>query len=815
LSKPKTSNPESTTKLKPNEAMRTLLKLTTLALLACSTLNYQLSTAFAQGTAFTYQGRLNDGGSPAHGTYDFRFKLFEDSLGNTQAGSTQLAGGVPVTNGLFLVTIDFGAGIFTGSNYWLEVDVRTNGAASYTGLTPLQAVTPTPYAIFANTASNLSGTLPAGQLSGMVPSANLTGTYGNAVTFNNAGNSFSGNGSGLTGVNAATLNGLGAGNFWQTGGNAGTTAGPNFVGTTDNQPLELHVNSARALRVEPGGPSAYLIGIGFGTPTPTGAPNMIGGASINYVSDGVVGAVIAGGGATNWGNNIFSNSVTADFGIVGGGSQNTANGQWATVGGGLGNSATQVDAMVGGGYYNTASGLAAFVGGGYENSAIDYEATVSGGYGNTAMGFQATVGGGNQNTASNQSSTVSGGYLNTASGIGSFVGGGGIDGTKEAGNQASGIAAVAVGGLGNSALAGYTAVGGGYSNVASGIGAFAGGGGFDGTTQAGNQAGGAASVVVGGLGNSATNSYDTVGGGYYNLAGGPGGYATVGGGQQNTASGNYATVSGGSGNSASALLTTISGGVGNIASNQEATVAGGYYNTASGAYSTVAGGELNVAQGAVSFAAGENSLARDHNSFVWGDGTRQSLSQGANTFNVLATGGVYFYTYASNVYPWGAYLAANSTSWAAISDRNAKKNFVPVDCVAIVEKLAAIPISRWNYKWEQDTDTLNIGPMAQDFKPAFYPGRDDKSITTLEFDGVELAAIKGLNEKLEGRSQKAEAGIQKSEARIQTLETENAKLKTQVADLQSQMAWLQRAVARLETKSSSTYALNSPRQEGK
>ena len=72
--------------------------------------------------------------------------------------------------------------------------------------------------------------------------------------------------------------------------------------------------------------------------------------------------------------------------------------------------------------------------------------------------------------------------------------------------------------------------------------------------------------------------------------------------------------------------------------------------------------------------------------------------------------------------------------------------------------------------------TPHIGPMAQDFKAAFYPGSDDKSITTLEADGVAFAAIQGLNEKLE-------AGSLKSESRIQKLEGENAELKAQLNEL--------------------------------
>ena len=89
-----------------------------------------ISAAHAQGTAFTYQGRLNDGGNPANGSYDFRFRLASDPLANNYIGGNLLTNGVSVTNGLFAVALDFGAGIFSGSNYWLEVDVRTNGAAA-------------------------------------------------------------------------------------------------------------------------------------------------------------------------------------------------------------------------------------------------------------------------------------------------------------------------------------------------------------------------------------------------------------------------------------------------------------------------------------------------------------------------------------------------------------------------------------------------------------------------------------------------------------------------------------------------------------
>jgi hypothetical protein len=157
------------------------------------------------------------------------------------------------------------------------------------------------------------------------------------------------------------------------------------------------------------------------------------------------------------------------------------------------------------------------------------------------------------------------------------------------------------------------------------------------------------------------------------------------------------------------------------------------------------------------------------------------MSTNDNSFSARAAGGFQFYTSSSGHGGAGLYVAPGGNSWVSISDRNAKKNFQPVDTVAVLDKLAAIPIEQWNYKWENDSDVPNIGPMAQDFKRAFFPGRDDKGISTLEFDGVELAAIQGLNEKVESRTQKAESQMEK-------LEAENADLKARLEKLEQLVA---------------------------
>ena len=110
------------------------------------------------GTAFTYQGQLSDGGSPADGTYDFEFKLHDHSTSDSQVGSTLYVDDKEVTNGLFTLQLDFGSGVFTGDARYLEIGVRpgaTTGA--YTTLTPRQELTAAPYALHSLSTESLQG----------------------------------------------------------------------------------------------------------------------------------------------------------------------------------------------------------------------------------------------------------------------------------------------------------------------------------------------------------------------------------------------------------------------------------------------------------------------------------------------------------------------------------------------------------------------------------------------------------------------------------------------------------------------------------
>jgi hypothetical protein len=119
----------------------------------------------------------------------------------------------------------------------------------------------------------------------------------------------------------------------------------------------------------------------------------------------------------------------------------------------------------------------------------------------------------------------------------------------------------------------------------------------------------------------------------------------------------------------------------------------------------------------------------------------------------------------------GVTLPAGGGSWNNLSDRNMKANFAAVDKRAILRGVLGLPISTWNYK-SQDAAVRHIGPMAQDFFAAFKLGEGDKTITTIDPDGVALAAIQGLHEELKDR-----------DARIDGLQQQVKQQQGQIEDL--------------------------------
>ena len=163
----------------------------------------------AQGTAFMYQGQLNNNGSPANGPYDLLFELFDAPTNGNQISVPLTNLDVTVAGGLFNTTLDFGP-VFTGTNYWLSIGVRPTGDTNaFTQLLPLQPILPVPYAVFATSASNILGSLSATQLSGTLPSAQIMGSYFGSVNFTNPADTFTGtyfgNGSNLTSLNGSQI----------------------------------------------------------------------------------------------------------------------------------------------------------------------------------------------------------------------------------------------------------------------------------------------------------------------------------------------------------------------------------------------------------------------------------------------------------------------------------------------------------------------------------------------------------------------------------------------------------------------------------
>ena len=497
------------------------------------------------GSGFTYQGYLTDGGSPANGTYDFEFRLYDDPDTGTQVGSTVTVDDKTVTDGLFMVELDFGSGAFNGEARYLEIGVRPGGSTgAYTTLSPRQPLTATPFAL------SLPGLYT--QPDAGIPNV-IGGWVHNLVWDEVMGATISGGGGPDEIENVVTDR------FGTIGGGANNLAGDESGDTTDAWFATVGggwLNRATSYNATVAGGAEN---------TASGGSSFVGGGWLNAASGEL--ATVGGGR-----NNTASGAYHA---TVGGGDNNIASGEWnATVAGGAQNVASESEATVGGGAENTASGVATTVSGGIGNTASgEYNSTVGGGYGNTANASDSTVGGGNSNTAAGWAATISGGYTNTVTAGAATIGGGKA-------NTISGDVAT---------------ISGGDSNVADGLWAVIGGG-------QGNTASGNATTIGGGGSNEASNHYATVGGGGSNAA--SGNSATIGGGQHNATNGDYATVGGGASNAAEAIYAAIGGGGQNAARGQASTIAGGEDNEAEASYATVCGGWGNRVSAAFGVIAG-------------------------------------------------------------------------------------------------------------------------------------------------------------------------------------------------------------------
>lgn len=189
-------------------------------------------------------------------------------------------------------------------------------------------------------------------------------------------------------------------NAWSLTGNASTSPGTNFLGTTDLQPVAFRTNSVERMRLG----TNYQLQGGSST-TATGANAFAWGS--NSAATGVNSAISGGD----------DNAVTADYGAIGGGKGNRVRDNYGVIAGGNGNTAGTSSG-------GTTDAQYAVVGGGDQNTASGLSATVAGGNTNIASGVDASIGGGEANTASGDGSVVSGGRSNTAAGLFSAIPGG-------------------------------------------------------------------------------------------------------------------------------------------------------------------------------------------------------------------------------------------------------------------------------------------------------------------------------------------------------------------------------------------------------
>lgn len=722
----------------------------------------------ANATTFTYQGYLTDAEGAVTGTCAFQFTLYDAAASGSQIGGTQTLPDVPVTDGVFSVRLDFGAGAFEGSDRFLQIAVDCG--SGLTVLAPRQPVTPAPYAQYALGApwSGLTG-IPAGFADGIDNDTTYSAGDGlalDATTFRVAGKGIT---TAMLADNAVdtlqlapnavtsakiadgTIIGtdVAANTFWNSGGNSGTNPASHFLGTTDNTALHLRVNNANALRILP---------VAAG-----GTPNLLGGFSGNGFgpASGVIGATIPGGG-----QNAFPNLVTDNYGTVGGGRGNVAgdenitptSAQNATVSGGLSNRARATDSTISGGSSNTTEGVGSSIGGGSSSTAEGDYATISGGFINLTGALYATVGGGTNNNAASSFSVISGGGDNAVNAGSGSIGGGRYNRVAAAfGTIGGGGAATSPNG--NRVLDEYGTVGGGQNNQA--------GDGFGTTSDR------AFATVGGGLSNTASGYGSVISGGFSNTASGE--YSSITGGTDNSATGTRSIVSGGS-NSASGPYSTVGGGQGNSVNGTHGTVGGGHNNTASGSYSAVPGGQSNTASGNYSLAAGRQASAIHPGAFVWADSQGVALtSPGANTFTARAAGGFWLGTDGTPDLPTDTFLNTSTGAtlttggvWTNASDRALKAGFAPVDTQAVLAGVLALPITTWHYTAE-GAQIRHLGPVAQDFYAAFGLGASDTGIGTVDADGVALAAIQGLNATLRAELATKDAQITALAARLDML----------------------------------------------
>jgi hypothetical protein len=558
-----------------------------------------------------------------------------------------------------------------------------------------------------------------------------------------------------------------------------------------------------------------------GTTSTNDARNVLQGHASNQITDGAVGAVIAGGGSDD-GTTALPNIVTDDYATVSGGRDNQAGRDTDD------DPSASTFATVGGGHTNIAYAARSVISGGADNDTTSPNSTIGGGRYNTirSQADGAVVAGGDSNSIDTDctASTIGGGSTNDIRNGASFatIAGGGPSNTGDTSTRNYVYDDYGtIGGGGNNQAgssdsdetnATYSTVGGGKHNEATAANSTIGGG-LD------NSATSHYSTVSGGSANDATASYATAGGGTSNLA--TGSYATIAGGQENEATDSWTSVTGGRQNKVNATYAGIMSGDGNqVNSNGYGSViCGGYSNINDGGGGMIVGGHGNKVTGDDAFASGAFAEAADNHSFVWNDGSGASDSTGdssdrfsssttdgtsgvtgVETFHVKSKGGVRFVTDGAN--DKVTYISSGNAGWSNTSTRTAKTNLEPVDPESALAGVDSLAMSSWEYKDDdgEGNGTRFIGPMAEEFHDAFDVGDSDSAINSINADGVAFAAIQALSSKLDD----ARVDIQEKRERIEHLEAEKEATEDRVDELEGRLAGVEEHLEAIESGASST-----------
>lgn len=870
----------------------------------------------AQTTAFTYQGHLSDSGSPATGNYDFVFRLYGAPNGGGQVGTAFSTNSVPLSNGLFTVTLDFGSIQFAGANRWLEISVSTNGVELFSTLTARQPITSTPYAIRALSA----GSVPSGAItSTMLANGSVTSSKlaPGAVSFLDASD---GSPTNAVVVNAAGLVGIGTNDpraaldisatapiftgrrlFQVQDENGGylnllgessiATFGKLLAasGASDNGITIVDVSNPASpiLLAQPRDGSgsftnlAYVVGLAMKTNLLAAAAfgdNAVTVVSLTNPASPVRLAELRDG-VGGWNELDGATAVAISGNLMAIGAYHDSAVTLADISNPLApvKRIEMKDGLFGFTGLSNVYGLA-FSGNLLAIAAIGESAVTLvdvsdpanplklaelrddvGGYTNLrgarAVAFSGSllaIAAGNDDAVTlvnvaNPASPVKLAELRrgdpdldwldtptSAALLGNWLAVGAFGGhaaglfdisspsaprlltvirDNVAGfNYLDQIFAIAFAGS-NLAIraenaltvvsfpsAGAALVSQGWVGIGTdspvaplsvagdvvvqnaqlfdinadrfefGVGCAATAGGSsaigvnanatgNSSTAIGSRATATGSSAVAiGMNARATDSQSTAIGAFAMASG----FGSMALGDSTTASGDYSTAMGLSSEATGFLSTAL-----------------GDNTTASGDYST-AMGSSSIASGDYSTAMGRSGRATNDGTFVWADATGIVITSTNNhSVTMRASGG--YRLFSNPAASAGVFLASNGVAWAALSDRNAKKNFQSLKSKEILEKLVALPVQRWNYKWEADNEVPHIGPVAQDFKAAFYPGRDQTHITTLEFDGVALAAIQGLNQKVEEQR----VQLKRKDGDLQKLQRHNENLEQRLQKLEA------------------------------